>query len=217
MKKKILKIGVVAVVVASLSALGFNYFLGQMKNPTGLVGYALFNIWNNTFQDMTQWGLSKIQIQDGTQLLDIGIGGGETLNYLAHNNETLTLYGIDISEDAVNFSIDKNREFVDRGIMTIDTADVADLPYNDNLFEIVTAFQTHMYWDDIKTGLSEINRVLKPDGTILIVCEIDKIEYHTPEWKDPDTFSELLQSLGFSSITYEINNNWISFVVRKGA
>ena len=48
---------------------------------------------------------------------------------------------------------------------------VAKLPFEDNTFDIVTAFETIYFWPDIEKCFGEVKRVLKPGGTFLIGME----------------------------------------------
>lgn len=48
---------------------------------------------------------------------------------------------------------------------------VLNLPYPDNSFDIVTAFETVYFWPEIENSFGEVKRVLKPDGIFLIGME----------------------------------------------
>ena len=45
------------------------------------------------------------------------------------------------------------------------------MPFEDNTFDIVTAFETVYFWPDIEKSFGEVKRVLKPGGMFLIGCE----------------------------------------------
>jgi ubiquinone/menaquinone biosynthesis C-methylase UbiE len=48
------------------------------------------------------------------------------------------------------------------------------LPFPDSTFDTVTAVETHFWWSDLRAGMREILRVLKPGGTLVIVAEVYK-------------------------------------------
>jgi ubiquinone/menaquinone biosynthesis C-methylase UbiE len=50
------------------------------------------------------------------------------------------------------------------GKVDIVQSDVTDLPYPNNYFDIITAFDTINFWTDFNKALFEIKRVLKEDG-----------------------------------------------------
>lgn len=89
------------------------------------------------------------------------------------------------------------------------------MDFEDEFFNLVIAGQTHIYWDELEKGLSECYRVLKERGTLFIACEIDKIEYHLPEYKNSEDFTNLLYEIGFSEINVKTHNNYIAFICNK--
>ena len=48
---------------------------------------------------------------------------------------------------------------------------VLSLPFDDDKFDIVTAFETVYFWPDIEKAFGEVKRVLKPGGIFLIGME----------------------------------------------
>ncbi len=212
------KIKIICITISLLALSGtllFNYFLKQMENPTGLAGNFLFSVWNATFKDMTHWGLNAVDVSSAENILDVGIGGGETLNYLATTTTQNNLYGIDISADSIAFATNKNKECINEGRIKLTTADIAALPFENESFDLITAFQTHIYWQELDKGLEEIHRVLQTDGTLLIVCEKDKIDYHLKQYKNPDDFVQLLLQQNFEKVEFYEYNNWIYFKAIK--
>ncbi|HDR7518216.1 class I SAM-dependent methyltransferase [Bacillus mobilis] len=192
-----------------------NYLIGHVSHPKGIIGYVLTKIWNKTFVNMTNWGLENIDIKDEDHILDIGSGGGETIYKLANQTPLGKIYGIDISSEAVNSSLERNKKWVEQKRVEILEADVASLPFKDNTFDKITAIQTHIYWDNLQGGFSEIHRVLKSGGIFLLICEKDKIEYHMKKYKKNDQMKELLTFIGFNNVIVHENGNWVEFVCQK--
>jgi ubiquinone/menaquinone biosynthesis C-methylase UbiE len=65
---------------------------------------------------------------------------------------------------------------------------VSSLPFADNMFDFVTAFETYYFWPNLNDDLKEIKRVLKPGGTLLIVNEVYKdnqFEKRNSKWAKP--------------------------------
>jgi len=47
-------------------------------------------------------------------------------------------------------------------------AAAADLPFEDDTFEVTVSFNTVQFWPDLNAGLREIRRVTRPGGKVLI-------------------------------------------------
>ena len=45
------------------------------------------------------------------------------------------------------------------------------MPFEDNTFDIITAFETVYFWPEIEKSFNEVKRILKPGGIFLIVLE----------------------------------------------
>ena len=69
--------------------------------------------------------------------------------------------GVDISEDALAFC----RE---RGLDKVRLGAGEELPYEDGTFDLVTALDVVEHMDDDLAGLSEMRRVLRPGGRVLM-------------------------------------------------
>lgn len=208
-------IGVIVVSSIVLYQPAINYLSKQAANPTGFIGNIMTKIWSVSFVNLNEWGYSHIKLNDKDVILDIGFGSGSGIKYMKENNRKNIIYGVDISEEAVKTASSVNQEYIDAGEVILAVGDVAYLEFEDEFFNLVIAGQTHIYWDELKKGLSECYRVLVEDGRLLIICEIDKIEYHLPEYRNSDDFVELIYEIGFKEIDVKVSNNYIAFICVK--
>jgi ubiquinone/menaquinone biosynthesis C-methylase UbiE len=62
--------------------------------------------------------------------------------------EKSKIYGIDYSVDMVNLSSRVNKAGISNGTVNIVQGNVNKLPYSDDFFDIVTAFDTINFWND---------------------------------------------------------------------
>jgi len=51
---------------------------------------------------------------------------------------------------------------------------VSQLPFSEDVFDLVTAVETHFWWPDLPADMREVLRVLKPGGTLIIIAEVYK-------------------------------------------
>jgi SAM-dependent methyltransferase len=99
-------------------------------------------------------------------LLDIGCGTGKFLMGLAMKNSDSRFFGIDIAENMVENARQISQEYHINNL-EFKLGDSANLDFEDNFFDYVTSLISFHYWDHDK-AISEIKRVLKPEGKILI-------------------------------------------------
>jgi ubiquinone/menaquinone biosynthesis C-methylase UbiE len=195
----------------------------QSRKPSGRFGVFQARLMNMGHSQITLWGLSYISINKDDTILDIGCGGGKTVNTLAKTAAEGKVYGIDYSEVSVAVATKTNKELVNAGRVEISHASVESLPFPDNMFNLVTAIESYYFWPDPIDNLKEVRRVLKPGGTLILInacyrderfekrnsnlASIGKFTYHSP-----DEFRSFLGDAGYSPIQVEVfeNKNWIA-------
>ncbi len=204
--------------------------LNQCRKPAGEVGKLVADEMNISHYELTSWGLGKIDIKQDSVILDIGCGGGRTVNRLALLVPEGKVFGIDYSNDCVNWSIEFNEELVDSGKVEIHNASVEKIPFEDNKFDLALAVETVYFWPNLIENFSEIKRVLKPSGRILILNEM----YTSQSFKDrndpyvkagnlklhtPQELAELLKKAGYVNIQTHLveNKNWMCCIGEKSS
>ena len=140
------------------------------RNPQGELGEQLIDNMNINHEGLAKWSLIHLSISKDDIILDIGCGGGVNVKRFLKITEN-NVYGLDYSELAVERSTKLNQTSIDDGRCEIIQGSVSDLPFKDNSFDIVTAFETVYFWPDFVNDLKEIFRVLKEDGIIFIANE----------------------------------------------
>ena len=104
-------------------------------------------------------------------VLEIGSGRGGGAAYIAKYLQPEFVTGIDISEDAISLCHDlyslTNLNFV--------IGDSENIPLSDNTYDIVINVESSHCYGDMEKFLSEVYRVLKPDGYFLF-CDFRTLE-----------------------------------------
>jgi ubiquinone/menaquinone biosynthesis C-methylase UbiE len=129
---------------------------------------------NSRHSKVTDWGLSNIAIGEQDIVLDVGGGGGRTVSKLAGIVARGKVYGIDHSKESIEVARRVNKQWIDVGRVEIQQASVSQLPFSEDKFDVVTAVETHFWWPALPTDMRELLRVLKPDGTLVIIGEVYK-------------------------------------------
>lgn len=170
--------------------------LTNARKPTGRLGRFLIRAMNIRHYPMTVWGLSHLSIGKQDTILDIGCGGGGTVHKLAKIAANGKVYGIDFSDESVMVSRATNKLFVQMGRVEIQQNSVSCLPFPDNMFDLVTAVNTHNFWPDLVTDMQEILRVLKPGGKLIIIGSVYEGGKHD---KQNQKYAELIE-IAFPSV-----------------
>ena len=98
---------------------------------------------------------------DGGKILDIGCGDGFITAKIGEATGA-EMFGVDISRDALN---DANRRGIDARFANLDKG---RLPFTDGFFDAVFCGDVVEHIFDTERLLSEVNRVLKPRGFVVM-------------------------------------------------
>lgn len=144
-------------------------FLQNARKPEGIMGSLILKKMNFGHSNLSLWALENIDVSKAGRALDIGCGGGANLRRLLRLCEDGRIYGMDYSEVSVEASRRNVRRFAKRCEVVL--GDVQKIPFEDEFFDVVTAFETVYFWPNIADCFSQVFRVLKPNGKFLICCE----------------------------------------------
>ncbi|MEE0934107.1 MAG: class I SAM-dependent methyltransferase [Methanobrevibacter sp.] len=141
----------------------------NMRKPKGKLGQIQLKSMNKEHTPVSLWGLKHLDIKGDDVILDVGCGGGININRMAKHAKKV--YGVDYSMDSVKVSREVNRQEIYDGKVEVVHGDVQSLPFDDETFDVVTAFETVYFWPNIEKCFGEVKRVLKPGGIFLIGTE----------------------------------------------
>lgn len=178
-------------------------FFSQCARPEGFLGRVMLRFMNFGNAPLTNWGLSLVKIQDGWTMLVIGCGGGATLKRLLKRSDGAKVFGIDISEQSVAKARQVNANLLDKQVF-VTQGSAEELPYQDNMFDLVTAVETVYFWPNLPNCLQEVIRVLKPGGSFAIMVEVldgDSMWTNVVEGMtaySPEQLKQMLDEAGFN-------------------
>lgn len=204
--------------------------VSQCQKPRGWFGR--FTLWrmNASHSKLTDWGLAHVSVEKHSTILDVGCGGGRTIQKLAAMATQGKVYGLDFSEESVAVSKKTNAHWIEMGRAEIRQGSVSQLPFSDGMFDLVTAVETHFWWPDLPRDTREIFRVVKPGGKLIVSAEIYKgantlaarlAEKHADrvpiKLLSVNEHRELLSIAGFTDVevTEERAKGWICALGRK--
>lgn len=108
-------------------------------------------------------------------ILDLATGTADLAIALAKSNPQAHIIGMDISEKMMEIGKEKVKQHGLERQIELHLGDAASLPFGDNSFDAVTVGFGVRNFENRKQGLSEIHRVLKPNGRAVI------LEFSMPE------------------------------------
>jgi ubiquinone/menaquinone biosynthesis C-methylase UbiE len=202
----------------------------QCRRPSDRAGRSVLQRMNVSHAAVTEWGLTHVAIGEELTILDVGCGGGRTVERLASIATRGKVYGIDYSEASVAMARETNQRAIADARVDIKQASVSQLPFPDATFDLVTAVETHYYWPDLPRDVREVMRVLKHGGRFLIVAEtyrgrrndwlyrptmtlVLRAAYFTPA-----QHRQLLDDAGYVDVDVfeEKSQGWISVIGTRG-
>ncbi len=164
--------------------------------------------WNwyvtHTLSFLKTW----VNLSISDSVLDIACGTGEFERMVLSENPTQQMVGIDISEEMVAIAHQKLHSYAN---VSFQVSSAAALPFPGQSFDVIVSASAFHYFDDPVAALTEIKRVLKPSGKVVILdwckdfwlCRILDIVLR---WTDPahrqcytqQEFHNFLTSSGFN-------------------
>lgn len=185
---------------------------------------------NREHYELTSWGLTHVAIDPDFKILDVGCGGGKTVNRIAELVPDGKVYGVDCSPDMVAYASRLNKQYIEQGKVEIAEGQADRTGFQSGTFDLVTAVETYYFWPSLPDAFREILRVLKPCGKLLMINEmvkdgcydkekaalIEKVHVHLFTLEE---IRIMLQSAGFTNIGIfrKENSAWNAVLAQKPA
>lgn len=132
------------------------------------------------------------------KILEVGVGGkgGIIINLKDENR----VFGIDVSDSAILYAGELGLKIEKVNL------DIEKLPYEDNYFDIVFAFEVFEHFANPQHAIEELSRVIVDNGN-LIISAPNPLTYHWPRLFYPQlfekkAFGEFLMINGFDVTIY---------------
>ena len=200
-------------------------FFENTRTPVGFGGKIMVAMMNSGHGAMADWGFGHITIAENACILDAGCGGGANIKKLLEKCPKGTVKGIDYSEVSVEKSRKVNAKAIKEERCEVLQASVAELPFDESSFDLVTAFETIYFWPGLADCFRGVYRVMKPGGTFFICNESNGETTKDDKWVEKIggmtiyNAAQILTALnqaGFSDAKVDKNEKgWICVTARK--
>jgi arsenite methyltransferase len=159
--------------------------------------------------------LARLALLSGEAVLDVGCGPGFLCEQMAMAvGKSGRVLGLDVSEELLSFARGRSQH----DWLTYRQGDATALDVEDGSFDVAVSTQVMEYVDDVDRALSELHRVLRPGGRVLIVdTDWDGVVWHSDQsermariktaWEEhcadprlPRTLVPRLRAAGFAAV-----------------
>ena len=147
----------------------------QYPCPHGIVGWLAGERMVRQHRPETAWTLDLLDIQPADTVLEVGCGAGQGIKLAAEKASDGRVLGIDLSEVMVRVATRRNARAVKAGRVALSQGNFTALPFEDQQFDKIVTIHTLYFWSEPSQVLSELYRVLKPSGRLVITLSTGKI------------------------------------------
>jgi ubiquinone/menaquinone biosynthesis C-methylase UbiE len=135
----------------------------QLRKPHGEGAEAIATYMRELNRELYAHVVKLLDPAAKASILELGFGEGVVPEMLDQRNRTLHYTGIDFSEEMVKMATAKHIPGANFLL-----GEVAAMPFADQTFDIVFGINVVYFWENPERELSEILRVLKPGGLLLL-------------------------------------------------
>lgn len=119
-------------------------------------------------QPENAWSVSLLNVQPADHVLEVGFGPGVAIQLLASQAREGKIIGVDYSRTMVRVARRRNIQAVKAGRVDLRYGEATALPCADTLFDKALSIHTLYFWTQPVQALLELQRVLKPGGTLAL-------------------------------------------------
>jgi len=141
----------------------------QLMHPSGLFGrYVMGRVLNRLTSHHCSLVREELAVGAKDRVLEVGFGGGALLAQLCQEAPEGFVAGVDVSDEMLAAVKRRLRSRIASGQLAVRHASVESLPFGDAEFDKACTVNTTYFWQDLAAGLSELRRVLRRDGRLVL-------------------------------------------------
>lgn len=202
-------------------------FFQQTRKPEGFLGKMMVGGMNGGgHAKLADWGMSHLEVAGVAAIAELGCGGGRNAGELLKRYPSARLTALDYSDVSIAKAREYNKKVIKEGRCSVVQGSVAELPFENESFNLATAFETVYFWPGLENCFKEVFRVLKSGGTFLITNESDGTDETSLKFEKiidgmkcytAEQMTEYLKAAGFSKIKsdHHPDKPWITVVAKK--
>lgn len=147
----------------------------QARKPSGLFGrYVMTKLFTAGNADLNTFVKDCLELKPEDNVLEIGFGPGQLINDIASVVTYGMVQGVDYSEVMVKLAEKTNALHISSGRVLLHESECGSLPFEDNLFDKLCSANTVYFWTNPEDYFTEMFRVVRPGGKIVIGFRDDR-------------------------------------------
>lgn len=147
----------------------------QYSCPKGVPGWLAGEQMIRQHRPETDWTVTMLNIQPADAVLEVGFGAGRGIKLAAEKASEGHIMGIDLSKAMVRVATRRNAQAVKAGRVALFQGNITTLPFEDQYFDKLMTIHTLYFWPEPSPVISELSRVLKSGGRLVITLSTGRI------------------------------------------
>jgi ubiquinone/menaquinone biosynthesis C-methylase UbiE len=141
----------------------------QFAKPTGAMGWIVGQLMARKNGHRSVWVFSLLDLKPTDRVLEIGFGAGTDI--ARASQAAAFVAGVDHSDVMVKMASGRNAQAINQGRVELQLGSAAQLPYPEKHFDRIFAINAAQFWKDSVKTLTEVGRVLKPGGWVVLAVQ----------------------------------------------
>ena len=147
----------------------------QARKPSGVIGrFLMTKIFNDGNAELNSFVKDILSLQKENKVLEIGFGPGKLINEMAAITTDGVVTGIDFSQVMLKKASKLNKQYISKGKVILRKGECSSLPFDNESFDKLCSINTLYFWKEPDKNFSEMFRVIKSGGKIVIGFRDDK-------------------------------------------
>ncbi len=179
----------------------------QFACPAGWRGALAGHVMAFKNEAINRFAVEQLALAPDDQALEIGFGHGRTIALMAEQVTGGLVAGVDLSLTMVMQAARRNEATIKAGRVELQQGSVSNIPYEYARFNKVVAVNNYQFWPNPELDLTEIQRVLKPGGRLILGLRLHSDSHFAmaPGFKEEEVeeIAGLVRWVGFQEVRIE--------------
>jgi len=177
----------------------------QLGEPTGPAGRVVGRLLNRGNRSLVVAAVAATGCGPAAQVADIGFGGGVGLRLLLDCDGTV-VHGVEMSETMLAEARRRFSDDIAGGRLRLHSGRMESLPLEDSSLDAIISTNTIYFVPDLAAALSELLRVLRPGGRLVLGIgdpdQMAKMPFtrHGFRLRPIDELVPIIREAGFSQV-----------------